>query len=125
MPYDIAVDAARDQLVASIWSENYLTFVDLGTFEVLDEVEVGKNPEAMVLSPAGDRLYVANSDSDTVSVVDLASRTVVDTLRVGVWTASLRGISPNHVAVAPDGESLLVTAAGTALVTQRPGSLPG
>ncbi len=112
-PYHVTVDAARDQLAVSIWSEDYVTFVDLSTFEVLGEVQTGKNPESMVLGPAGNLLYVANSDSDTFSVVDLATRTLADTIAVDVWSASLRGISPNHLAVSSDGESLLVSAAGT------------
>ncbi len=112
-PYHITVDAARNQLVVSIWSEDYVTFVDLDDFTVTGEAETGKNPEAMVLDPSGSLLYVANSDSDTVSVVDLASRTTQETFAVGVWTAALRGISPNHLAISADGESLLVSAAGT------------
>ncbi|MFH2010520.1 MAG: bifunctional YncE family protein/alkaline phosphatase family protein [bacterium] len=111
--YDVTVDAPRNQLAASIWGESNVVFVDLSTFEILDTVETGKNPEAMLIGPGGDLLYVVNSDSDTVSVVDLASRTVTDTIELRVWHASLRGISPNHLALSPDGQSLLVSAAGT------------
>jgi YVTN family beta-propeller protein len=112
-PYHITVDAARNQFAVSIWSSDHVIFVDLGTFAILGEVETGKNPEAMVPGPAGDLLYVANSDSDTFSVVDLATRSLVDTIAVDIWSASLRGISPNHLAVTPDGQSLLVAAGGT------------
>lgn len=112
-PYHITLDAARNQLAVSIWSSDVVVFVDLATFTVLGEVQTGKNPETMVLSPAGDLLYVANSDSDTFSVVDLASRSLVDTIAVDIWSASLRGISPNHLAITPDGLSLLVSAGGT------------
>lgn len=112
-PYHITVDATRNQLAVSIWSADYVTFVDLGTFEILGEVQTGKNPESMVPGPAGNLLYVANSDSDTFSVVDLATRSLVDTIAVDIWSASLRGISPNHLAVTPDGQSLLVAAGGT------------
>jgi len=112
-PYHITLDAARDQFAVSIWSSDVVTFVDLASFAVLGEVQTGKNPESMVIAPSGDRLYVANSDSDTFSVVDLATRSLLDTVAVDIWSASLRGISPNHLAVTPDEESLLVSAGGT------------
>ena len=113
LPYDLLVDASRDQFAVSAWGESHVTFVDLGSLQVIAEVETGKNPEKLLLGPNGNLLYVANSDADTISVVDLATREVVDTVAVGVWTPGLRGISPNHLAFSPDGERLLVTAAGT------------
>ena len=46
-------------------------------------------------------------------MVDLAGRSVLSTIAVDIWHGSLRGVSPNHLALSPDGQSLLVSAAGT------------
>ncbi|MDX9999875.1 MAG: alkaline phosphatase family protein [Polyangia bacterium] len=113
MPYDVKVDAARDQAVVTLWGDSEVVFVDLGTLSVTHTLEVGKNPEALVLSPAGDVAYVVESDSDSFSVVDLASREVLDRVAVDIWHASLRGINPNHITLSADDQSLLVAAGGT------------
>ena len=43
-------------------------------------VPVGNEPVAIVVSPGGARAYVANRQSQTISIVDLASATVVYTI---------------------------------------------
>src|SRR5262249_20905150 len=61
-----------------------------GTVSVVDrragrevaQIEVGLHPSGLVLSPDRSRLYVANANSDTVSVIDTRSDTVVETISV-------------------------------------------
>jgi YVTN family beta-propeller protein len=60
---------------------------------------------------AGDRVYVTNANSDTVSVISTATDAVVKTLHVGGagrGRESLLGGSPNAVSVSPDGRTLYV-----------------
>jgi YVTN family beta-propeller protein len=57
------------------------------------------NPIA--LSPDGSRLYVANTTSDTVSIIDTATNTVIETRQVG--------LEPVSVAVRPDGNEVWVS----------------
>jgi YVTN family beta-propeller protein len=66
--------------------------------------ELFASPQAdpIVLSPDGSRLYVANTTSNSVSVIDTATHSVlVDRIRVG--------IDPVGLAVRPDGNELWVT----------------
>ncbi len=46
---------------------------------LLKNIVVGAHPVALLFSPDQARLFVANSLSDTVSVIDTASNTVVGT----------------------------------------------
>ncbi len=60
-----------------------VTVIDLDVHEKTNEIEVGDNPEGMAL--VDDRLYVANfgfGEGSTVSVIDLGSEAVVDTIDV-------------------------------------------
>lgn len=60
------------------------------------------NPYGLAYSPDGAKLYVANYGTDTVSVIDTATKSVVDNITVNN--------SENiDVAVTPDGTTLLVT----------------
>jgi YVTN family beta-propeller protein len=65
----------------------------------------------MALSPSGDRVYVTNANSDTVSVISTATDTVVNTLHVGEvgpGREPVLGSSPNAVTVSPNGRTLYV-----------------
>ena len=56
------------------------------------EVEVGKRPWNMALTPAGDKLYVANGRSGTVSVIDTARFERLTEIEVGElpWGVSIK-----------------------------------
>lgn len=63
------------------FSGGKVTVIDLEQNQKLKEVVVGNNPEGLAI--IGDRLYVANfgfGEGSTVSVIDLNSEEVVDTL---------------------------------------------
>jgi YVTN family beta-propeller protein len=49
---------------------------------VAARIAVGSAPKGMALSPDGSRLYVANRNDDTISVIDTALRKVAATLRL-------------------------------------------
>ncbi len=56
---------------------------------------------SIVLSPDGETLYVANGDSNTISVVNAASRKVTKEIAVGK--------EPKQLTVSPGGKTLYVT----------------
>jgi YVTN family beta-propeller protein len=100
----------RNEAYVSLWGGTQIAVVDLATREVA-LVDVEKNPEGLLLLP-GDKLLVANSDSDSVSLVDLATRTVTVSQTLGESADAPRGISPSALALTPDGGRVLVTLTG-------------
>jgi len=106
----VAVDrAAAPDAVAVIQLANTSVFTTL-------PLDCGGDckPFGLALSPAGDRLYVSNSQADSVSVIDLATLQVTAT-----WPlkspADSQVRTPRELAVSPDGSRLYVSnqAAGT------------
>jgi len=65
-------------------------------------ISVGKGPEGFDVSPDGKELWAANSHDGTLSIIDLASRKVVQTLDVHTKRA-------NRVKFAPDGKLVLIS----------------
>jgi YVTN family beta-propeller protein len=51
---------------------------------VVATVGVGDFPRGVAISPDGSRAYVGNQGSNSVSVIDTASNTVIATVAVGV-----------------------------------------
>lgn len=64
-------------------------------------VPAPQSGSSIVLSPDGKKLYVANGDSNTVSVVDAKDRKVVKEIAVGK--------EPRELALSADGKTLYVT----------------
>src|SRR6516165_9946137 len=57
--------------------------VDADTYKLKRIIHAGADPEQLAVSADGTRLYVANEDTETLSVVDLASGNVLTSVKVG------------------------------------------
>src|SRR5438045_4001190 len=57
--------------------------VDVATNRVKRVIHAGADPEQLAVSADGTRLYVANEDTSTLSVVEVASGNVVASVKVG------------------------------------------
>jgi YVTN family beta-propeller protein len=71
-------------------------------------IRVGLHPSGMSLSSGGKFLYVANANSDTVSVIDTATDQVVETIRCRPTNRLPFGSGCNALALSPDGATLYV-----------------
>jgi len=97
-------------------STGTVSVVDLGARKAVTEISVGLHPSEMALSPDGSRLYVANANSDTVSVIDTSADAVVHTFSAKPMDALPFGSAPNALAVSPDGKTLYVANGGNNLL---------
>ena len=107
-----------------IASNGTVSVYDTTAQAVTRTIEVGLHPSALALSPDGSRLYVANSNSDSISVVDTARDAVESTIDVRPKKTERLGSSPNALAVSQDGRTLYVANGGNnaiAVVEPRSG----
>jgi len=89
---------------------------------------VGVHPNRAVLDGKRHRLYVANGDADTVSVVDTATDTVVRTIRLAPYEGAQVGSNPDALALSADGDTLYVANSGNndvAVLDARSGRIRG
>ncbi|WP_375446532.1 bifunctional YncE family protein/alkaline phosphatase family protein [uncultured Fibrella sp.] len=87
-----------------------VSVIDLATGRVDAEIPVGLHPNAILASPDQKRLFVANGNSDYVSVIDAQTRQVIDTIAVGLFstTNAYIGSTPNALALDSTGATLYV-----------------
>lgn len=69
--YGTAVSADEHTAYVASMAQDSVTRIDLDKGKVLDSVKVGRYPRKLMLSPAGDTLYVFNDSDDTISVVSV------------------------------------------------------
>lgn len=79
-PYAIVLNGGK--IFASLLGEDRVLVIDALTLKPLHTVLVGKKPQNMTLDSGGDRLYVVNSGSDTVSIIDTHADAVIATLQM-------------------------------------------
>jgi YVTN family beta-propeller protein len=75
-------------------------------------IPVGVQPNKLLLTQDQSRLYVANGNSDSVSVIDTGSDRVVRTISVARPGERYWGAIPNSLALSPNEQTLYVTLAG-------------
>ncbi|MGH9678756.1 MAG: YncE family protein, partial [Candidatus Acidiferrales bacterium] len=113
-PYGVlawnAPGGRRTQKVfVSCWASASLAAVDMvSPGHRVTFVPTGKNPTAMIWNSARTRLYVVNSDDDSVTVIDPRTERVVETISVRLSEDSLRGGSPEGLALSADDATLYV-----------------
>ncbi|MGA9450391.1 MAG: bifunctional YncE family protein/alkaline phosphatase family protein [Verrucomicrobiia bacterium] len=74
----------------------------------IQEIVTGPRAGAMALSPNGKFLVVANSGSDTLSVIDTRTDKIVETICARQNPADLFGAQPNALAFNKSGKKLFV-----------------
>ena len=112
-PYGVAV-AADGTVWASAWAEDTVVVFapdGAGVLKEAGRVEVGRHPSALLLNPAGTRLFVASASTDRVAVVDTRARRVIATLQDPPPSGPAEGSTPNALALSADGTRLFVAEA--------------
>jgi YVTN family beta-propeller protein len=77
---------------------------------IIKEIAVGLHPNVIVVSPDHQFLYVADANSDKISVLSAKTLSVTEDIPVRLMSAKNRyiGDSPNALAISNDGSTLYV-----------------
>ena len=106
-PYTCLPDEKHGRVYVSLWAQSTVLVLDAQTGIDVARWSVGSHPCEMVLGGDG-RLYVAESNLNSVSVIDTASGRITETLTASLYPNSPPGSMPNSLALSPDGELLFV-----------------
>lgn len=93
-------------------STGSVSVIDVISRRVIREIEVDLHPSGMAFSPDGSRLYVANANSDTVSVIDTRTDGIVARFGTRPMESLPFGSAPNAICVSRDGGTLYVANGG-------------
>jgi YVTN family beta-propeller protein len=109
-----AKSSGTDTLVdeRGIASSGTVSIVDLKKAQEIAQVQTDLHPSDLELSADGRMLYVANANSDTITVIDAAARRAVHTIGIRPDAALPFGSAPNALALSKDGKTLYVANGG-------------
>ena len=124
VPYTLLSKDDRT-IYVSLWDKGQLALVDRSSWEVRKIIPVGSHPNDLAMTPDGSRLFVANANSNSVSVIDLEKKKVSETIVTTLFPKAPEGSTPNALALTPDGRTLFVANADNNNVAWIDISKPG
>jgi len=108
LPSKASDDTSR--LYVSCWGDASIAVIDpQKPAQPVASIPVERHPSAMILNSSASRLYVVNSDADSVSVIDTTTDREVERINVRLAEQALIGGSPESLALNGD-ESILYVA---------------
>ena len=119
-PYWVTVKGNDTAYISSVRDREIVVVNNLqsSTPSIVTRIKLPGQPNKMVLTADGSKLYVAQDNSDSVAVINTASNTVEDEIAVTAPLAvypnkkGFRGANPNGLTLSPDEKTLYVTNAG-------------
>jgi YVTN family beta-propeller protein len=106
--YACKLSLDKKVLYISLWGDKKVLVYDIGNSKISAEIAVGDHPNEMLLNKKGDYLFVANSQDNTVSVIDTKNNTVIETLSAALYPASPSGSTSNGLALSEDQKTLYI-----------------
>jgi YVTN family beta-propeller protein len=107
-PFSIQISKNFGEIYVSLWGAKSIQVFDLKTGDKKALIPVGDHPNEMILNKKQTILYVANSLDNSVSVVDLKAKKVLETLNAALYPDSPNGSTTNGVALSDDEKTLYI-----------------
>jgi YVTN family beta-propeller protein len=106
--YTCILSPDHKTLYISCWGCDRIILFDTGRGKITGTVDTGDNPNDMCLTKDGLRLFVANANDNTVSVIDTRQMKVTETLNAALYPGSLTGSTTNGVALSAGEKTLYI-----------------
>ena len=106
--YTCVLSPDRNTLYATCWGCDKVVLFDTKKQELSGSITVGDHPNDMCMSKDGKCLYVANANDNTVSVISLTQRKVLETLNAALYPDAVIGSTTNAVALSDDDKKLYI-----------------
>jgi YVTN family beta-propeller protein len=107
-PFTVVISKTLNEIYVSLWGAKRVAVFDLNTLDKKTEITVGDHPNEMILNRQQDALFVANSLDNSVSVIDLKTKKVLETLNAALYPDAPNGSTTNGLALSEDEKTLYI-----------------
>ncbi len=115
----------KKELYISCWGCDKLLVFDTEKKNIVDQISVGDNPNDIVLNKKGNWMYVANSNDNSVSIIDAGKRIVIEVLNAALFPDAPNGSTTNALALSSDEKTLYIANADNNCLAVFDVSKPG
>ena len=106
--YACLLSPDKKELYISCWGCDKIKILNTQTNKFLGEIQVGDNPNELLLTKNGNYLFVANANDNSVSVIDVRQRKVLETLNAALYPDAPAGSTSNGLALSGDEKTLYI-----------------
>jgi DNA-binding beta-propeller fold protein YncE len=106
--YACLISPNKMELYISLWGGDKVLVYDLSKHKIVSEIPVGDNPNEMILTKNGNYLFVANANENSVSIIDIIQRKVIEVLNAALFPNAPAGSTSNGLALSSDEKTLYV-----------------
>ena len=106
--YTCRLSPDKKNLYITCWGCDKVLIFDTESQSFSGDIAVGDNPNDLCLTRNGRLLYVANANDNSVSVINLRERKVLETLNAALYPDAPSGSTTNALALSTDEKTLYV-----------------
>jgi YVTN family beta-propeller protein len=123
--YTCLLSKNRAELYISLWGGGKILVFDIQKKKITDSITVGDHPNDFCMTRNGRLLFVANANDNSISVVDMKNRKVLETLDAALYPGSITGSTTNGVALSENEKTLYIANADNNCLAVFDVSQPG
>ena len=106
--YSCLLSPDQTILYVSLWGGDQVLKIDASNGKIIARQPVGDNPNEIILNKKGDRLFVANANDNSVSVIRTSDMKTIETLNAALYADAVPGSTTNGLALSADEEHLYI-----------------
>jgi DNA-binding beta-propeller fold protein YncE len=106
--YDVKAARSGKTAYISIWGKAEIAEINLKNFKITDEIKVGDHPCQLIIAKDNKRLFVADANNNTTSVIDLKLKKETEKLNSSLSVDAPFGSTPNALCFNGDETVLMV-----------------
>jgi YVTN family beta-propeller protein len=106
--YTCVLSNDKSELYISVWGAEKLVVYNTLSQKITSSIATGTHPNDLILSKNGKTIYVANGEDNSVSVIDIKNRKVIETLHCALYPNAPAGSATNGVALSTDEKTLYI-----------------
>lgn len=106
--YSCMLSPDKKQLYISLWGADKIAVYDTRKNRLVTDIPVGDNPNELLLTKNGNFLFVANANDNSVSVIDIKRRKVIEVLNAALFPDAPAGSTSNGLALSESDKTLYV-----------------
>jgi YVTN family beta-propeller protein len=123
--YACLLSPDKKELYISIWGDRKIVVFNTQTNTVAATIATGDHPNELLLNKKGNWLFVANANDNSVSVIDVKKRMVIEVLNTALFPDAPAGSTTNGLALAANEKTLFVANADNNSLAVFDVSTPG
>jgi YVTN family beta-propeller protein len=122
--YSCVLSPDEKTLYISVWNGGEVALYNTVTGS-LSTIKVGSHPNELLLNKKGTRLFVANANDNSVSIINTATAKVTEIVSTSLFPTKLTGSTTNGLALSANEKTLYIANADNNCLAVFDVSIPG